>query len=137
VLAAICVAATLIGTVAAMTITQGLRQEGTIARDIKLKTKPGPRYRVCFRTSRDDTVQVAMVDGAAQVVRVLADEPLRESEAAEDPDAKPPAHCFDWDGRDDAGQAVPPGLYRLQVTLRQAEREGISGEKLRIVGPPE
>ncbi len=126
----------MIGAAAGMTLTQRLRQEGPIARDIKFKVRPGPRYRVCFRTPRDDTVRVALVNQAREPVRVLHDAPLAESGPAEEPGEKAPAHCFDWDGRDDAGEAVPPGFYRLQVTLREADRQGISGEKLRITEPP-
>jgi hypothetical protein len=129
------VAALLVLTVAGMTLTQRLRQEGPIARDIKLKTKPGPRYRICFRTPRDDTVEAAIVDDADSVVRVLADGPLSESSGAQGPDGKPEAHCFDWDGTDAAGVPAPPGHYRLRVTLREAGRAGISGEKLRITEP--
>jgi len=136
VLVAVCVAALLIGTVAAMVVTQHLRQEGPIARDIHFKTAEGPRYRVCFRTPRDDTVEVAMVDRSEQLVRVLADEPLPESGAAEDGDDKAPAHCFDWDGVGSDGAPVAPGAYRLRITLRDAGRQGISGEKLRIEDPP-
>lgn len=128
-------AALLVATVAAMTLTQRLRQEGPIARDIKLKTKPGPRYRICFRTPRDDTVEVAIVDDAEQVVRVLADGPLSESGGDEGPDGKSEAHCFDWDGTDQSGESVPPEYYRLRVTLRDAGRSGISGEKLRVTEP--
>jgi len=118
-----------------MTLTQRLRQEGPIARDIKFKTRPGPRYRVCFRTPRDDRVLVALVDQAREVVRVLHDAPLAESGPPENPGGKAPAHCFDWDGRDDAGEPVPTGFYRLKISLRDASREGISGEKLRIAEP--
>ena len=48
------------------------------------------------------------------------------------------AHCFDWDGRSDAGSYVAPGVYRLRLTLEEAERSATSGEKLRIrtAGPP-
>lgn len=125
----------LIATVAAMTLTQRLRQEGPIARDIKFKTREGPRYRVCFRTPRDDTVEVAIVDDADEVVRVLADGPLPESAGDAGPDGKPSAHCFDWDGLDESGVAAPPEYYRVRISLEEAGRSGISGEKLRIVEP--
>jgi len=124
-----------VATVAAMTLTQRLRQEGPIARDIKLKTKPGPRYRICFRTPRDDTVEVAIVDDDERTVRVLSDGPLPESSGDAGPDGKPPAHCFDWDGTDGNGDPVPPEFYRLRVTLREVGRSGVSGEKLRIIEP--
>ena len=45
------------------------------------------------------------------------------------------AHCFDWDATDEAGGAVGAGIYRLRVTLNEADRSGVSGERIRI-GPP-
>jgi flagellar hook assembly protein FlgD len=44
-------------------------------------------------------------------------------------------HCFNWDGRDDAGNPVPPGVYRLRLSLRDADRVAISGERLTIPEP--
>ncbi len=90
-----------------MVLTQKLRHDGPVASSIHWKTRPGPRYRVCFRLTRDDTVQVAVVDPADHVVRVLASaDPLEGSDTA---------HCFAWDGRDCArvspcrrGRLPPP-----------------------------
>jgi hypothetical protein len=42
------------------------------------------------------------------------------------------AHCFDWDGLSDAGQLVPPGKYRLRLSLIEADRVATSGERLRV-----
>jgi hypothetical protein len=118
------VALLLAGTAAAMVLTQHLRHDGPVASSIHWKTRPGPRYRVCFRLTRDDTVQVAVVDPADHVVLVLASaEPLEGSDTP---------HCFDWSGRDAAGQPVPPGSYHLQLTLRDADRVAVSGERLTI-----
>ena len=67
-----------VGTVAAMILTQKAREEGPVAYSIPLKTKPG-RYRACFRMTRDDTVDVAIVDAGGDVwSKILADDqPLR------------------------------------------------------------
>ena len=118
------VALLIAGTAAAMVLTQHLRHDGPVASSIHWKTRPGPRYRVCFRLTRDDTVQVAVVDPADQVVRVLAS--TRALEGSDTP------HCFPWNGRDAAGNPVPPGSYRLQLTLRDADRVAVSGERLTI-----
>lgn len=124
--------ALLAGTVTAMVLTQRLRQEGPIVTDIRLKTPEPGRYRVCFQTPRDDRFEVAIVDSADQAVRVLAaDVPLQGDST---PD-KQSAHCFDWDGTDDGGSAVGAGEYRLRVFLREADRTGISGERLTIFAP--
>ena len=128
-IAAAVVAVLVAGTVAAMVFTQKARDRGPVAFNVKLKTKPG-RYRPCFRLTETDTVDVAIVDSEGRVVVMLADDqPLEGDEAS---------HCFDWDGRGTNGDFPPPGRYRLQLTLREADRIATSGERLRIDagGPP-
>ncbi len=118
------VALLLAGTAGAMVLTQHLRHDGPVASSIRWKTRPGPRYRVCFRLTRDDTATVAVVDSADQVARVLAPaQPLEGSDTA---------HCFAWDGRDASGNPVPAGSYRLQLSLQDADRVAISGERVDI-----
>lgn len=125
----------LAGIVAGMAYTQHLRSEGPTASQIQFKVLEqgdSTRYRVCFQTPRDDRFEVAIVDADGGVVRLLAvDEPLEGDPSAR----KASAHCFGWDGRDDAGRPVPPGVYRLRLTLEEADRSGVSGEKLRIEEP--
>jgi hypothetical protein len=122
----------LIGTVAAMVVTQSLRSEGPVASDVRLKVNPD-EYRACFRLQRDDTVDVAMVrfeDGS--VVRVLAANQSLEARDEDDDSDKASAHCFDWDGLDAEGQPAGPGRYRLRLHLEEADRVATSGERLRI-----
>ena len=119
-----------VGVIAAMAFTQSLRKEGPIASEIRFKDKKlGDGYRVCFRLPRDDTVDVEIVaSGSREVVRVLAEEqPLQGGSNDSDN-----VHCFEWDGTGDAGAPAGEGIYRLRLTLREAERSGVSGEKLRI-----
>jgi hypothetical protein len=113
----------LAATAAAIVITQHLRDEGPVASSIHWKTRPGPRYRVCFLLTRADKVQVSVVDLSGHSVRVLAD---RELEGGDAP------HCFAWDGRTSGGRPVPPGPYRLQLSLERADRTAVSGEHLTI-----
>lgn len=113
----------LAATAAAIVITQHLRDEGPVASSIYWKIRPGPRYRVCFLLTRADMVQVSVVDRSDHSVRVLADRELEGDDAA---------HCFDWDGRTSAGQPVPTGPYRLQLSLERADRTAISGEHVTI-----
>jgi hypothetical protein len=131
-ISALAVAALLVGTAAAIVLTQHLRDEGPVASSIKLKPRHGSGYRACFRLTRDDTVQVTIVDASDQVVRVLAQAaPLAGSDNAPDA-AKSGAHCFDWDGTDASGRPVPPGVYRMRLDLRQADRVATPGEHLTI-----
>ena len=82
-----------------MVLTQHLRDDGPVASSIHWKTRPGPRYRACLRLTRDDTVQVSVVDRSDHAVRVLASaRPLKGGDTP---------HCFDWDGLDSAGQPLP------------------------------
>jgi hypothetical protein len=113
----------LAATAAAIVVTQHVRDEGPVASTIHWKTRPGPRYRVCFRLTRSDDVQVSVVDYAERSVRVLSDGELTGGDAA---------HCFDWDGRNSAGQPAPPGPYHLQLSLERADRTAVSGERLTI-----
>jgi FlgD Ig-like domain len=124
-IAAAVVAVLVAGTVVAMVLTQKARDRGPVAFNVALKTKPG-RYRPCFRLSEADTLDVAIVDADGQVVVVLADDQPLEGEDA--------SHCFDWDGRDSSGNFPPPGRYRLQLTLADADRVATSGERLTIEG---
>ena len=127
------VALVLAATAGAIVFTQHLRKEGPVVSNIFFK-RPVGRYRACFRLTRDDTVQVELVNASDKVVRVLARaQPMKGGTEKAD------AHCFDWDGTDDAGNPVPPGPYRLRFELREADRVATSGEHLVIHsagGPP-
>lgn len=125
-IAALTVAVLLAATAGAMVVTQHLRDEGPVASSIHWKTRPGPRYRVCFRLTKDDRVRVAVVDPDDRPVKILGNGELRGGDTP---------HCFDWDGRSDSGQPVPPGRYHLQLQLDRADRIAVSGERLRIYAP--
>jgi FlgD Ig-like domain len=117
------VASLVVGTVAAMIVTQEVRRDGAVASNIRLKTKPEGRYRICFRLTQDDTVAVDVVDSDGDPVRRLE----RTRLAADDP------HCYDWDGLTDAGEVAPSGIYRARLSLEDADRVATSGERLRVV----
>jgi FlgD Ig-like domain len=117
------VGALVVGTVAAMVVTQEVRRDGAVASNIRLKTKPEGRYRVCFRLTRDDTVAVDVVNADGDLIRRVADARL----GAEDP------HCYDWDGRTESGEPATPGIYRARLSLEDADRVATSGERLHVL----
>jgi hypothetical protein len=123
VIAALAVAALLAASAGAMVLTQHLRNEGPVASSIHWKTRPGPRYRVCFRLTKDDRVRAAVVDTDERQVKLLSNGELRGGDTP---------HCFDWDGRGDSGDPVLPGRYHLELRLDEADRVAVSGERLRI-----
>ena len=106
-----------------MIVTQEVRKDGAVASDIRLKTKPEGRYRVCFRLTRSDTVKVDLVNSDGEPIRNLAEDRLAGGDEA---------HCYDWDGLTDAGQEATPGIYRARLTLEEAERTATSGERLHV-----
>jgi len=115
-------------TAAAIVVTQHLRDEGPVVSSTRIKTRPDGGYRVCFQLTRDDTVQVAVVDASERVVRVLAQAAdLTGSDSAPDT-PKAGAHCFGWDGTNSIRQPVPPGVYRMRLTLERSDRVLIPGE---------
>jgi hypothetical protein len=128
-ISALVVALLMAATGVAIVVTQHLRDEGSVVSNIFFK-RPGGRYRACFSLTRDDTVQVELVNASDRVVRVLA-----PSQPLEGGTTKADAHCFDWDGTDAAGRPVPPGPYRLRFELRKADRVATSGEHL-VIHPP-
>ena len=66
--------------------------------------------RIRFR--RKETVDAVIVDARGEPVRRLGEnEPVRKGN-----------HTFAWDGRDDAGEVVPDGRYRLLLHLETERR---------------
>jgi flagellar hook assembly protein FlgD len=129
------VAILLAATAGAIVETQNLRDDGPVVSSVRLKTRRDGGYRACFRLTRDDTVQVSIVNASDQVVRVLVQSaPLTGSDSAPH-QAKAGAHCFDWDGMDASGNPVPPGVYRMRLELRRADRVATPGEHLTIAAP--
>jgi len=126
------VAILLAATAAAIVLTQHLRDQGPVASSIHLKTRRDGNYRACFRLTRNDTVQVAIVDASGRVVRVLAAGAQLTGSDSAPSEAKAGAHCFDWNGTNATGQPVPPGVYRMRLSLRSADRVATPGEHLTI-----
>ena len=103
---------------------------------IILKKKGGHGgYRVCFQITRDDTVQVAVIDASDRVVRVLAQAAQLTGSNSSPDVAKAGAHCFNWDGTDSAGNPVPPGVYRMRLSVQRLDRILTPGEHRTIVAP--
>jgi flagellar hook assembly protein FlgD len=123
------VAALVVGTVAALSVNQKLRRDGTVARSIKFERLPSEdgakrRVRVSFRLAETDEVEVAVVDADGEVVRVLA-----TARRLEGDDTR---HRFFWDRREKDGDPAPAGRYRLRLTLSDADRVATSGERFVI-----
>jgi hypothetical protein len=85
------------------------------------------RARVRFRLTRSDRATVEIVDGDDRRVRVLfRNRPIREFRFV----------VLRWDGKSDAGRVVPPGPYKLRVTLLEQERTLIPPGRFRLHEAP-
>jgi hypothetical protein len=100
-----------------------------VTQTLKLERSPitGPRFdqifsptcrcetdtaQLSFRLRRSDRVDAVLVDGRGDPVRTLASDLQRPRGRV----------TFLWNGRDEAGEVVPDGRYRLRVHLRQSRR---------------
>src|SRR4051812_50141553 len=92
----------LAATAAAIVLTQHLRDQGPVVSSIHWKTRPGPRYRACFLLTKDDRVQIAVVDFSDREIRVLAAWGYWE--------APPPPSAF-WRGISSLGQRPRPAPH--------------------------
>ena len=68
--------------------------------------------RLELRLRKRDRIDVSMVNGAGDEVRRLASNLERRAGRVR----------FRWDGRDDAGEVVANGRYRLRIRLHEARR---------------
>jgi flagellar hook assembly protein FlgD len=114
--------------VAAIAVTQRYRSEGTVISAVSTSTKlcraaeGAGAIPVSFYLNRDDTLDLAIVEAEGrQPRRTLARDIRLEGNRR---------HCVRWDGRDDDGNRLPAGRYRLRVSLAEADRVAIAGERI-------
>jgi hypothetical protein len=126
-----------IATIAAFFTTQQLKSEFPLV--IRFATKPahfspnGDDYRdateVGFDLSEPASITFLVVDGEGQEVRRIVDEQRLAGDAK---------HRFRWDGRDDDGNLVEDGTYRMRVVRRDESRVIDSAKEITIDRrPPE
>lgn len=127
-ISAVVVALLLAATAGAIVVTQHVRDEGPVVSSTLLKHRHGGGYRACFQLTRDDTVQVAIVNASDQVIRVLAPAAQLSGSNSAPNTPKAGAHCFDWNGTDAAGQPVPAGVYRMRLSFQRLDRVLTPGE---------
>lgn len=120
-----------LATVAAFFITQQLKSESPLV--LRFAATPiafspngdgfDDHTRVGFDLSEPATVNFSILDAEGNTVRTIVDDK---------PLAGDTKHRFRWDGRDDDGEIVPDGTYRMQVVRRDEGRVIDSYKKLRV-----
>lgn len=120
-----------LATVGAFVMTQSLKQEVPVV--LRFATSPQDispngdrvrdRTRIGFDLSEPAEVSFSIIDGEGNELRRLVDDrPL----------AGDTRHRFAWDGRDDDGNTVPDGAYRMRVIRRKEGRVLDSIKKVRV-----
>ncbi len=110
-----------VATIAAFFATQLLKSEFPLV--IRFATKPAhfspnadgyrDETRLGFDLSEPAEVTFSVVDSEGTEVRRIVDERMLAGDAK---------HRFGWDGRDDDGNPVPDGTYRMRVVRRDESR---------------
>jgi hypothetical protein len=86
------------------------------------------RSRIGFDLSEPAEVSFSIIDADGNEVRELVDDRLLEGDTHQ---------RFAWDGRDDDGDVVPDGTYRMRVVRRKEGRRLDSFKKIVVdTGPP-
>lgn len=116
------------GTTAAFTITEALKLEPTpiTAKRAEELFSPGCGCptgvaKLSMRLRRNDRLDLDILAGG---------EPIRN--LARDLEAKKGRVRVRWDGRNDAGEIVPDGSYRLRVHLRDDDRTVVIPRTIRV-----
>jgi hypothetical protein len=109
----------LAGTTVAFSVTQTLKLERSPVTGPRFDQIFSPTCRckadtaqLSFRLRRPDRVDAVLVDGKGDPVRTLASDLPRPRGRV----------TFLWNGRNEEGEVVPDGRYRLRVHLRQSRR---------------
>lgn len=107
------------GTAAAFAVTEALKLERSPVTAPRFTKHFSPVCkcekevaRLALRLRKADTVDAAIVDSDGEVVRTL----VEDERSSRGPVA------FEWDGRDDAGERVADGRYRLRLRLDRQHR---------------
>ena len=129
VLVAVVVAGLLGGTAAAFALTEHLKLERSPVYNTRVGKLLGPncrcgqaRIKIRFLLRKPETLTVTIVDSSDRVVRNLLSRTPRPKGRQQ----------FTWNGRDDAGQAVPAGTYKPRLHLARDHRTILMPNPIRV-----
>ena len=105
----------LAATASAFAVTERLKLEDSPVLGTKITSLFSPKHgeaRIRFQLRREGLVQLDVVDDQGTVVRHSLGSGVFDAAV----------HQFAWDGRNDAGQIVPDGVYHVQLQLKDEDR---------------
>jgi hypothetical protein len=109
------VAGLLAATASAFAVTERLKLEDSPVLGTKITARFSPKHgdaRIRFQLRREGNIELDVVDDRGTVVRHSLGSGVFGAAV----------HQFAWDGRNDAGQIVPDGLYHVQLQLKDEDR---------------
>jgi hypothetical protein len=109
------VAGLLAATASAFAVTERLKLEDSPVLGTRIPALFSPKKteaRIGFRLRREENIRLDIVDDQGTIVRhALGTGVFGQA-----------FHQFAWDGRNDAGQIVPDGVYHVQLQLKDEDR---------------
>ncbi|WCB91419.1 hypothetical protein DSM104299_00090 [Baekduia alba] len=117
-------------TFAAFFVAQRLKNAPSVVQSLQIATDGVPpiispngdgrreRAHITFKLKKADNAAVHIINADGDVIRTLMDRHLGAYQ--------PIVPSLSWDGRDDDGQLVPDGRYRISITLSHLGRTVIS-----------
>lgn len=109
------VAGLLAATATAFAVTERLKLEDSPVLGTRITALFSPKHgdaRIRFQLRREGNIELDVVDDQGTVVRHSLGSGVFGAAV----------HQFAWDGRNDAGQIVPDGLYHVQLQLKDEDR---------------
>ena len=123
------VAGLLAATASAFAVTERLKLEDSPVLGTRIPALFSPKKseaRIGFRLRREENIRLDIVDDQVTVVRhALGTGVFGQS-----------FHQFAWDGRNDAGQIVPDGVYHVQLQLKDEDRSIEFPSTIRVDSTP-
>jgi len=123
------VAGLLVATATAFAVTERLKLEDSPVLGTQITDLFSPKKgeaKIGFRLRREEDIRLDVVDDHGTVVRhALGSGVFGQA-----------FHQFAWDGRNDAGQIVPDGVYRVQVRLKDEDRTIEFPDTVRVDSTP-
>jgi hypothetical protein len=111
----ILVAALLVATATAFAVTEHLKLEDSPVINTQFAARFSPKLveeRIGFRLRREEDISLDIADSDGRIVKHAVGTGVFGQAY----------HQFAWDGRDDDGQIVPDGTYRVLLTLKDEDR---------------
>jgi hypothetical protein len=120
VLAAVLFIAVVVAALVSLALIQEARQRGEVLDLVEATDSFAPRAgesaRIEWRQREtSDDALVEIIDTGGRPVRTLLDRGTLEGDDSQ--------QVFHWNGRTDAGALAPPGLYRVEIVLPDADRD--------------